>query len=219
MKAAIFDMDGLIVDSEPLWRRAERYVFSSVGVHLTDQMCMETIGYRTDEVIEYWYKKNPWTIKSLETVAEELLQSVTELVRNEGQALDGVYHTLEYLKKNGFKLGLASSSPLSLIDAVIDKLKIRGFFSALSSAADEERGKPHPAVYITTIRRLKVQTDDCIAFEDSIAGVQSAKAAGLRVIAVPASAQYSDQRFDLADLKIRSLKDFSLAMIKEKKTG
>lgn len=213
MKAVIFDMDGLIIDSEPLWRRAEQLVFATVGIHLSEDMCMKTIGLRVDEVVRYWHKKHPWKIKSIETVEEELLSTVIMMVNNEGQVLDGVYQVLDDLKSHGFKLGLASSSPISLIEVVLNKLDIKDFFSAISSAADEERGKPDPAVYLKTIKRLNVESNECFAFEDSIAGVQSAKAAGLKVVAIPAPQQYNDSRFDLADIKLNSLSQFSLDMI------
>ena len=79
MRAAIFDMDGVLIDSEPLWRRAEKQVFGTVGIKLTEEMCEQTMGLRTDEVIAYWYKRFPWSGKSLKSVEQELVAAVPSL--------------------------------------------------------------------------------------------------------------------------------------------
>jgi sugar-phosphatase len=194
MKAAIFDMDGLLIDSEPLWRLAEKEVFA-------------------DEVVAHWYKLRPWHGKSLEDVERELIERMKELTEMHGVALEGVYDILDILQGRGFKLALASSSPHVLIGTVVNKLYIRQYFEVLCSAIDEKFGKPHPAIYLTTAERLGVHPSDCVVFEDSVTGIRSAKAAGMMAIAVPAMNQYGDRRFAEADLKFKSLSDFSLEML------
>ena len=213
MKAAVFDMDGLLIDSEPLWREAERFTFQSVGINLTDEMCHETLGLRSDEVVEYWYNKFPWTGSGLDAVQMELMTTVQRLISTRGQPLTGVYTILSMLSDRGLKLGLASSSPPRLIETVVCQLEIRKYFYVMCSAVNEERGKPDPAVYLTTARKLGVEPSDCIAFEDSVPGVRSAKAAGMSVVAVPTAGQLWEHEFDSADLKLNSLADFSLEML------
>ena len=213
MQAAIFDMDGLLIDSEPLWRRAEKQVFGTVGIRLTEEMCEQTMGLRTDEVVAYWYQQFRWSGKSPDTVERELVAAVQHLIMTEGKALAGVNETLVMVKNAGLTLGLASSSAHCLIDAVVDRLGIRDYFQVMCSATDEEHGKPDPAVYLTSAKRLGVAPTDCFAFEDSFSGVCSAQAAGMLVIAVPSAVQYDDSRFDRADIKIRSLTEFSLELI------
>jgi sugar-phosphatase len=213
MKAAIFDMDGLLIDSEPLWRLAEKEVFGQIGISLTDEMCEEMMGRRTDEVVAHWYKLRPWHGKSLEDVERELIERMKELTEMHGVALEGVYDILDILQGRGFKLALASSSPHVLIGTVVNKLYIRQYFEVLCSAIDEKFGKPHPAIYLTTAERLGVHPSDCVVFEDSVTGIRSAKAAGMMAIAVPAMNQYGDRRFAEADLKFKSLSDFSLDMV------
>lgn len=215
MKVAIFDMDGLLIDSEPLWRQAERRVFRTVGVDLTDAMCHETQGLRSDEVVAYWYRRFPWTGKSRERVGAELIEAVIRLIVDAGEALPGVYDALSALRVSGLRLGLASSSPPRLIEAVVRKLGIEHCFAAMCSAVDHERGKPDPAVYLAAASRLEVAPAECVAFEDSVPGVRSAKAAGMRVVAVPAPSQYADPAFDIADWKLHSLADFSPALLRE----
>ena len=217
MQAAIFDMDGLLIDSEPLWRRAEKQVFGTVGIALTEAMCEETMGLRTDEVIQHWYQQFPWSRKSPEMIEQELVTTVQHLIATQGEALAGVYEILTIFKDAGLPLGLASSSASCLIEATAEKLGIRDYFCVLCSATDEIRGKPDPAVYLTTAKRLGVSAACCVAFEDSFTGLCSAQAAGMTVVAVPAAAHYDDPRFDRADIKLRSLTEFSFGLLPHQK--
>jgi sugar-phosphatase len=209
IQAAIFDMDGLLIDSEPLWHKAEILVFASVGVHLTTAQCRETQGVRIDEVVRIHHRRQPWHDKSLEQVEREIMAEVERLAVTEGKALPGVHAALEDFAANGTALAVASSSPLTMIRAVLDHLGIAHYFRLLCSAADEQHGKPHPAVYLNTARQLGVVPQACVAFEDSIPGVQSAHAAGMTVIAVPDAYHFERPELDVATQKLRSLADFS----------
>jgi HAD superfamily hydrolase (TIGR01509 family) len=213
MKAAIFDMDGLIIDSEPLWRLAERAAFAGVGLELNDDDCRRTTGLRSDEVIGYWFARHPWTGPSQDAVVQDLEIRVADLISARGVALPGVRDAIERLREAGQRLALASSSSHDLIRVVLDALEMEDTFEVRCSGGDELRGKPDPAVYLTTVKRLGLPAEECLAFEDSAAGVQAARAAGLYVIAVPAAADFDDPRFDTADLKLRSLTDFDLSRI------
>ena len=210
-------MDGVLIDSEPLWRRAEKEVFRSVGITLTKEMCLGTMGLRLDEVVAYWYQRFPWTGKNLLQVEEEMLSAMQTLIAEEGKALRGVHETLERLRGANLLLAIASSSPFSLIEAVVNVLGIRTFFQALCSAEEDAFGKPDPAVYLRTAERLAVDPSECLVFEDSLLGVRSAKSAGMTVVAVPAADQYDDPRFNEADFTVKSLPDFSVDMITKEK--
>lgn len=212
-KAVIFDMDGVLIDSEPLWRRAEQQVFEQVGLTLTEEMCDETTGVRIDEVVAYWYERHPWEGKSQDAIVEEILATLHELIRDEGEALPGAHAALDAIADSPLRLALATSSPHTIIDAVLDGLGLRHYFEVICSAIDEEKGKPDPAVYLHTAHKLGVAPEACIAIEDSAPGVQSARAAGMFTVAVPASEHYNDTTFDEADLKIPSLTDFSIDLI------
>lgn len=202
-------MDGLLIDSEPFWRQAERQVFASVGVSLSDADCRRTQGMRTDEVVAYWYRQTPWQGKSCETVRVEVIEAVIALVEQRGEALPGVYQALERVRGGGLRLALASSSPHELIRAVVHRLGLDGCFEALCSAVDHPRGKPDPAVYLEAAERLGVAPGRCLAFEDSVAGVRAARAAGMAVVAVPETSLYERPDFALADLKLASLEHFT----------
>ena len=209
IRAAIFDMDGLLIDSEPLWHRAEIAVFATVGLYLSADQCRETTGVRIDEVVRIRHRQKPWHGKSLEQVEREIMAEVERLAVSEGRALSGVYEVLEEFAALGIPMAVASSSPVAMIAAVLKRLDVARYFGVLCSAADEVHGKPHPAVYLNTAHRLGVAPRHCVAFEDSIPGVQAARAAEMTVIAVPDAHHFDRPEFSIAASKLRSLSEFS----------
>ncbi|MCD6543586.1 MAG: hexitol phosphatase HxpB [Flavobacteriaceae bacterium] len=213
IKAIIFDMDGILINSEPLWRQAEIETFAKVGLSFTDAMCMQTMGMRTSEVIEYWYKITPWTGKTVKEVENELLQRVTQLILEEGDAMKGVVFALDYFKEKGLKIALASSSATSLIEAVIDKLQIKKYFEFIESAEYLDFGKPHPEIFIKTANKLGVQASECLVIEDSFNGVLAAKAALMKVIAIPDDESKSDKRFVIAEYILNDLEQIKEVII------
>jgi mannitol-1-/sugar-/sorbitol-6-/2-deoxyglucose-6-phosphatase len=213
MRAAIFDMDGLLIDSEPLWRRAEQAAFRQVGVELDDATCRQTMGWRADEVVTHWYERFRWQDATPEEVLADMQARVIRLITTEGEALPGAREAVETLRSLGYSLGLASSSPPVVIEAVLRTLGLTGFFDVVCSAVDEARGKPDPAVFLRAAERLGVAPQACVAFEDSLAGVTAALAAGMRVIAVPAADQAGEPGFADAHVVLRSLEAFHPGLV------
>ena len=213
MRAVIFDMDGLIVDSEPLWREAEREVFAGVGLELTDADCERTMGMRTDEVVAHWYDLSPWPGPTPNEVETRITVRMQQLIAERAEPLPGLDHALETARAAGLVIGLASSSCPQLIDAVLSKLGLEHAFSAVCSAIEEPLGKPHPGVFLTTARRLGVEPAGCVVIEDSLAGVQAALAAGMRVIAVPPAHLFDEPGYRDAHFELRSLEDLTAGML------
>lgn len=209
IEAAIFDMDGLLINSEPFWQESEKAVFKELGLDLTTEMCQQTMGLRVDEVVEHWFHHKPWANPDFKLTEEQILQNVEAFIRRDGKALEGVHETLELLKQQNIKLGLASSSHMRLIEVVVEKLNIKEFFEVIHSAEYEEYGKPHPAVYITTAHKLNTPPVNCLAFEDSVNGLIAAKAARMKVISVPDPTLWHLDKYCLADFKLKSLSDFN----------
>lgn len=207
--AAIFDMDGLLIDSEPLWRKAEIACFKKVGIQLTEDDCRKTMGYRLNEVVDYWYARQPWEGESKAQLEEDILDQVIELIRVEGKSLPGVQHALELFAEMDFKIALASSSAMRLIDAVLQSLQLENYFEVVRSAQHETYGKPHPQVFISTAGELGISPENCVVLEDSFHGVIAGKAAKMKVIAVPEPRELKNPTFQAADLVLPSLKNIT----------
>ena len=208
LKAVILDMDGLMIDSEPFWRQAEIEEFSKVGLHLSEEMCIQTTGIRIDEVCEYWFQRSPWEGPGPLDISIKIRERVEELVSEKGKELPGVYKIIKRVKDLNLPLALCSSSPMSLINTVLKKLNLEDAFDILCSAEFEKYGKPHPAVYLSVLEKLKTPAEYSLTFEDTMAGVISAKAAKMKVAAVPQKEHEDDPRYILADFQLKSLNDF-----------
>lgn len=213
--AIIFDMDGLLVDSEPLWRIAEIETLSAVGVPITEEDAVQTTGLRTDEVVELWYARYPWPDPPRKEIEARIITRLIALVRERGELMPGVIETLQAVSGAGYPLAIASSSSSEIITAVLDTLGIASYFQVAQSAEHEPYGKPHPGVFIEAARRLGVEPRQCLAFEDSPNGVIAAKAARMRCIAVPDPALADDHRLRAADLILPSLVDFHLSLLEQ----
>lgn len=198
-KAVIFDMDGVLIDSEPLWKIAMEEVFHEVGCKLTRKDFEKTVGLRLDEVISYWYEHSPWEKFGPDEVLEQIIQKMVILIKQNGEPLPGVIDSLKFFKAQGLKIGLATSSYEILIDTVLEVLDIKHYFDKTHSAEHESHGKPHPAVYIHTANELKVHPIECLVIEDSINGVIAGKAARMYVVCVPEKTHSPNPKLSLAD--------------------
>lgn len=214
MKAIIYDMDGVLIDSEPLWKIAEIEGFAKVGINLTQTDCEETVGLRIDEVVRLWHRKVGWSGTSIHQVADDIVSILIREIYAQGKPLAGVIDSLQLFKKAGYKIGLATSSYERIIHAVLKKLSIAEYFDVVYSAEHEKYGKPHPAVFLTTAEMLQVEPTECLVIEDSFNGVLAAKAARMKVIAIPEKSHHFDRRLIIADDMIESLSVIELSRCK-----
>jgi sugar-phosphatase len=205
--AVIYDMDGVLTDSEPIWKIAMEEVFHSVGCSLTHQDFQKTVGLRIDEVVHYWYGVAPWPNTSPETVEKMIIHRMVELLTERATPLPGVIESLQFFHEKGLKIGLATSSYDVLIQTILSTLGIGHFFQTVHSAEYEMYGKPHPAVYLSAAQQLGVDPKKCLVVEDSLNGIVSAKAARMTVICVPEKTHIRDPRLILADAEFESLTD------------
>ncbi len=204
--AAIFDMDGLLIDSEPLWDQAELEVMATLGVDTSRRHELpDTLGLRIDLVVELWFAQQPWNGPSVAEVTQRIITRAMTLVEEKRPLLPGVADAIALCKAQGLKVGLASASPLHMLERVLTLFGLRESFDALASAEHLPYSKPHPQVYLDAAAKLGVDPLCCVTLEDSVNGMVATKAARMRSIVVPAEENSSDARWALANVRLHSL--------------
>ena len=209
LDTVIFDMDGLLIDSEPLWQKAGMQTLSDYGISITLEQYHQTIGLRTPEWIDWWFTSFNIPIEHAAAAISAIEAKAIALIEKEGIAYPGTKYILDFFRDRNFTIGLATSSPMKLVEVVVNKLGIAGYFKAYSSAEFLPFGKPHPEVYLNCAKALAVKPQHCLCFEDSFNGMISAKAAKMKCVVVPALMENEHKKFNAADLRISSLQEFN----------
>jgi sugar-phosphatase len=203
---AIFDMDGLLVDSEPYWRSVEVDVFAEIGVDITPLLGSGlTMGMRVDEVVAFFRSRLDWHGTADAVIVERIVERIVAAIWESAELMPGAAEAIDLFRGSGIALALASGSVPPVIDAVLDRFALRDRFVVVSSAVDDVLGKPHPAIFLRTAAALGLDALECVVLEDSINGCIAAKAARMRVIAVPDPRFSGDGRFAIADVRLSSL--------------
>jgi sugar-phosphatase len=205
----VLDMDGLLIDTEPVWRTAEKEVFANLGIELTEADLLDSTGVRIDELAAV---RLPLDGPRPAEVADRITNHVVDYVSRAGEPMPGVPEAIALFGRSGLRLAIASSSPKRLIDAVCTRLRLD--IDVRCSALDEAHGKPAPDVYLAAARRLGLSPARCLAVEDSPAGVVSAEAAGMTCLAVPDPLLTGDPRYRRADLVLSSLTELTEPLLR-----
>lgn len=214
INTVLFDMDGLLLDTEPLWGQSMMQVAERNKINITRGKFKDTTGLRIYEVCDHWAIQYPWVGKSSHEVAEEILDDIISLSKEKGSVMAGVHNLLDLLSAEGYKIGLASSSPLRMIEALTAHFGIRDRFHEIVSADAVALGKPHPAVFLHCASLLGALPHQCLVLEDSVNGVIAGKAARMKVMAVPDAMHFDDPRFTIADQKLASLELLDLTLLR-----
>ena len=182
IRAVIFDLDGVIADSEPLSGEGTKMVLERHGITMTDRERKEAIGRRLpdifSDVLEVRGKK-----LSIEELMKERDRIFEGLVRKHLKAIPGSLELLQWLKDNGYRLALATSSHGSKMQLEVDHLGIGKFFDVVVCGDDVRKGKPDPEIFLKAAEKLGMKPEECAVVEDSEFGVQAAKFAGMKAIA------------------------------------
>lgn len=208
----IFDMDGTLIDSEPIWRIAEIAGFEKVGLTVTGEMLANhTAGMRNDEVVKYWFnhfKKDNSEAKMVQTT---ILNKVKELIKLDGEkrALPGLDYIFNFFEEKNIPMSVASSSPADIIEITLEAIGIHDKFKIKRSAELETYGKPNPAVFISTAKEMNIPVENILVFEDSLNGNLAAKSAKMKCVALPAAHDFERAAFAIADVKLGSLLEFT----------
>jgi sugar-phosphatase len=215
-QACIFDMDGLLVDSEPFWQAAHIAVLGELGVDVSPYVASGlTTGMRVDEVVALWRAHQGWDGPSDGEVAARIVATVAAAIRAGAVLLPGARQALEFCAAQGLVLALATGSTSPVVDAVLDRFELRGHFAVVCSAEQDTHGKPHPSIFLRTAELLGLAPARCVVLEDSVNGVIAAKAARMRAIAVPPAALVGDPRYAIADVQLASLEEIASPQVAE----
>lgn len=212
VQAVLFDMDGLLIDSEPLWQQAELDVLATLNPGLNSRKNMpDTSGLRIDQVVRMWHELLQWQGMSQTEVVQRIIARTLQLIDQHRPLLPGVTQALELCRSQPVKIGLVSASPLFMLEQVLEMFQLRHFFDSLTSAEALPYSKPHPQVYLDSAAGFAIDPLNCVTLEDSVNGMTATKAARMRSIVIPAASQRSDPRWSLADVQLNSLQDLTLA--------
>ena len=182
--AVVFDMDGVLVDTEHLWDEVREELTGEWGGRYTPEAQEAMMGMSSHEWSRYLHE-TVGLRESPETINAEVVRRMLARYEIELPVVPGAGEAVRRLADDGYRLAVASSSNRELIDAVLRRLELAALFEVTVSSEEVERGKPAPDVYLEAARRLAVEPARCVAIEDSASGIRAAHAAGMRVIAYP----------------------------------
>ena len=210
--AVIFDMDGLLVDTEPIWNRVQAETLDRVGADIRPLLGAGLItGMRADEAVALFRQRLGFDGATDSELAEAIVRGVIAGIPSEARLFPGAVGALEFCEARGLKLALASGSVTPVIDAVLDRFDLREHFDVVVSAERVPLGKPHPGVLLATAEELGVDARRCVVVEDAVNGCIAAKAARMTVIGIPEPGTEDDPRWAIADLVLDSLVEFPSA--------
>jgi sugar-phosphatase len=208
LAAVIFDMDGVIVDSEPFWRRVEAACFDELGADIRPFLGHGlTMGLRVDQAIRFLVAASG--LEGVDEVAleEKVVAGIVAAIYDDAELMPGVIAALDFFAGSGVGIALASGSTPPVITAVMEKFSLTERFDVICSAADDVIGKPNPAIFLRAAASLEAEPAETLVIEDSLNGVIAAKAAMMRCVAVPHPDDAGDPRFSIADLLLGSLEE------------
>ena len=214
IKAVIFDMDGLLIDTEPIWTLADREFLAHYGKTYRPMDKSRFMGSGVREFIKFIKKK--FAIDENENkLLSERMGIFESLVNENLKLMPGVENLLQELSEKGYLLAMATGNTRRMMDLMTENLKIRKYFNVTVSSDEVPHGKPAPDIFLEAARRLKVTPSECLVLEDAINGVVAAKAAGMEAIAVCDQRYNKPESFTEADMVVGSLKEVSAEVIKQ----
>ncbi len=204
----LFDMDGVIVDTNPYHKKAFDIFLEKYQLQLTDEELTEHVYGRTNKEIMQYLIKDNYTEEKANAWADEKEALYRSLYRENMEPVAGVIDFLNQLKVNNIKAAVGTSAPIENLQMVVDGLDLDPYFSAYLKADDVINGKPDPEVYLKAAERINIAPDQCVVFEDSIAGVKAGKRGGMKVVGL--STTHSAEELNESDMVISDFSDMTI---------
>lgn len=193
-KAIIFDMDGLLVNSEIVWHEAETELIEGRGHTYTQEARELIIGLRVDEFLAK-LRDHYQLSETVDELVAELNGRMLELIPIKVDPMPGAAEIVQYVVENNIPRAIASNSSKAIIDTTLESQRWGEIFQVRCTADDEKMGKPAPDVYLTAARRLGFDPSECLVLEDSVNGAGGAVAAGMTCFAVPDVSHSTKEKF------------------------
>ncbi len=215
IKAILFDMDGVLINTEPLHYRMWKEVFHRRGVEIDYNGYKGCIGTTHDFLMELILKNYGVDFRGDEKLRDEAMAVKKRLIAKEGfPEMPGVKEMLQGVYEAGYLLAIASSSPVSFIELAVDYIGVKQYFHVINSGDNVAHSKPAPDIYLDTAKKLNVEPKDCIVLEDSTNGIASAVAAGMTCVGLY-NADSGEQNLEKAKVVIQGLREFTPELIWE----
>lgn len=212
MKAAIFDMDGLLIDSEKHWIPVDHEIWRELGLTIDDAMQKQLTGLNLKDAFALALTYKPDL--SWEEMLKKYDEAAVKIYSEKAQLLPGVVELLTKIQEMELPCALASSSSLDWVNMVMQRFDLDQFFKIkFSSRSMNLPGKPQPDIYVAVMKELNIEPHESVVFEDSIYGVKAAKSAGAYTVAVP-NPEWNSGDYSTADLVLPSLAEFDFSIIK-----
>jgi len=213
LQAVIFDMDGVIIDSEPIHYKVNQELYKKMEIEITEDEYNGFIGISNSDHWSYLKEKHSLVEDIEDLVARQNKGNIEHLKASDQEAIPGVVSLLEELKDKGVKIGLASSSSLEYIKAVTEKFAIKDYFLVMVSGENMDRGKPYPDIFLHAADKLNVDVANCVVIEDSKNGIKAARTAGMKCIGF-INPNSGNQDMTLADTMVDSMEKITIGMLK-----
>jgi HAD superfamily hydrolase (TIGR01509 family) len=212
VKAVLFDLDGVIIDSEPLHVRALQLTCTRFGFTLLPEDIIRFKGVTELQVARYFINGRTNTAPTLEDFIDYKSEIYTRLIKEELTLVDGVVEFIQFCRAQTWRIGLTTSALPENTATVLQKFDLAPYFHVIVTSGDITNSKPHPEPYLRTAQKLELHPADCLVIEDSVNGVRSGKTAGCRVVAITTSFPQRDLEAAGADWVVGSFSEAQMSL-------
>lgn len=213
MRAVIFDMDGVLIDSEPLYYEVEHGIYKELGIQVDEEVYAKYVGRSAYTMFSDLKAEFHFT-DDIEDLVQKTREGIERIITIPGKLklMEGVIPLLQSCREYGFKTAIASSSHYEMIHKVVDRMQMGAYFDTLVSGDFVEKGKPNPDIFLYAAKKLGIDPKECTVIEDSANGVEGAKKAGMKCIGFQ-SPSTPKQDLSKADYIVSSMKEITVEML------